>query len=183
MGLLDKFFKLTSIESNNSLSNSEFEQRKKEFEIRYEQLKQLFAQSLTIYNSQYCQCAYPRFQQIVGIDCCKTSVSFRSYETELLINMCKVNFDISSSNLTDENVNEKWICKKCRSLYEYGWSDFSIYVERQKLKLIDLKTEQMGLPIVKPIPLYLGLLGHSYASKQEITNVTLEVFKSYMLEE
>ena len=77
----------------------------------------------------------------------------------------------------------KWICKKCRSSYEFGWSDFSIYVERQKLKLTDLKTELIGLPITKPIPLYLGLAGHSYPSRQEITSVSFDEFKKYMTEQ
>lgn len=51
---------------------------------------------------------------------------------------------------------------KCRSHYEYGWSDFSIYIERQKLELISLRTGKIGKPTTEQIPLFLGLIGHSY---------------------
>ena len=183
MGLFDKLFKSTKTEIKKYLSDSEIEQRNKEFMVKFEQVKQLFTDSLKIYNSQYCQCAFPRFQQIVGIDCSDTGNSFKCYDTDLLISMSKDFFDISSSNLKDEVTNEKWTCKKCGSTYEYGWSDFSIYVERQKLKLTDLKIQMTGLSITKPIPLYLGLAGHSYPSRQEITSVTFDEFKKYMTEE
>jgi hypothetical protein len=181
MGLFDKLFKTT--ETKKYLSDSEIEQRNKEFMIKYEQAKNLFNESLNIYNSKSCQCAFPRFQQIVGIDCSGTGNSFKCYDTDLLISMTKDYFDITQSNLSDEVTNEKWICKKCGSTYEFGWSDFSIYVERQKLKLTDLKTDLIGLPIIYPIPIYLGLHGHSYPSRKIITSVSFEEFSKYMTEQ
>ena len=183
MGLFDKLFKSTKPEAKKYLSDSQIEQRNKEFMVKFEQVKNLFTESLNIYNSQYCQCAFPRFQQIVGIDCNDTGTSFKCYDTDLLISITKDCFDITNSNLTDEVTNNKWTCKKCGSIFEYGWSDFSIYVERQKLKLTDLRTEMKGLPVAKPIPLYLGLAGHSYPSRQEITNVSFDEFKKYMTEQ
>jgi hypothetical protein len=96
--------------------------------------------------------------------------------------MSKNYFHITESSLKDEVTNEKWICKKCGSSYEFGWSDFSIYVERQKLKLTDLKTELIGLSTTKPIPLYIVLAGHSYPLREEITSVSFDEFKKYMTE-
>jgi hypothetical protein len=49
--------------------------------------------------------------------------------------------------------------------------------------LTELKAEVKGKPVTKPIPLYLGLAGHSYPSRQEITSVSFEEFKKYMTEQ
>jgi hypothetical protein len=183
MKLFDRFFKSTKTETKRLLSDPEMEQTNKEFMVRFEQVKKLFIDSLSIYNSKSCQCAFPRFQQIIGIDYSDTRNSFKCYETDLLISMTKDYFDIRESDLKDEVTNAKWICKKCGSTYEFGWSDFSIYVERQKLKLTHLKTELIGLPTTKPIPLYLGLAGHSYPSREEITSVSFDEFKRYITEQ
>jgi hypothetical protein len=182
MGLFDKLFKSTKTETKRYFTDSEIEQRNKEFMEKFEQAKELFNDSLNIYNSHKCQCAFPRFQQIISIDCSNTGNSFKCYDTDLLISMSKNYFDITESTLKDEVTNEKWICKKCGSSYEFGWSDFSIYVERQKLKLTNLKTELIGLSTKKPIPLYLGHAGHSSPSREEITNVSFDEFKKYMTE-
>ena len=180
MGLFDKLFNKTG--TKKYLTDSEIEQGNKEFMVKFEQLKNLFTTSLNNYNINNCQCAYPRFQQIIGIDCSNTGNSFKCHDTDLLISMSNLYFDISNSDLTDENTNEKWICKKCGSTYEYGWSDFSIYVERQKLKLTNLTTQLIGQPPIMPVPLYLGLAGHSYPPRSEITSVTFAEFKNYMTE-
>lgn len=170
------------INPKKSKSELQMEQRNKEFEVRLEQVKNLFTSSLTIYNSESCQCVYPRFQQIIGIDCVSTGDSFKCYETELLIDLAKPYFDIEKSELSDENTNEKWTCKKCGSTYEYGWSDFSISVERQKLKLNTLIVDTKGKPATKPIPLFLGLIGHSYPPRTEVTKVDFADFENYMTE-
>jgi len=165
------------------MTSPEIGQTNMEFAMRFEQVKSLFTEVLHMYNVSSCQCAFPRFRQIVGIDCNDTGDSFKCYDTDLLITMAKDCFDIAESSLKDEVTNEKWICKKCGSTYEYGWSDFSIYVERQKLKLTGLKTVLIGLPTIKPIPLYLGLSGHSYPSREEITSVSFDEFKKYITEQ
>lgn len=185
MGLFDKIFKKTSIEKiepKHYLSDEEIEQRNKEFTIKFEKAKDVLTASLNYYNSEFCQCAYPRFLQIIGIDCTNTHDSYKCYDTDLLIDLSAKYFNIQKSDLTDEYKNEKWICKKCGSTYEYGWSDFSIYVERQKLKLTDLKVSAKGKPVIKPIPLYLGLMGYSYPPNSEMTSVSFEEFESYMTE-
>ncbi len=183
MGLFDKLFRSNKAETKKYLSDYEIKEKNEEFMERFEQVRNLFNDSLNIYNSHNCQCAFPRFQQIIGIDCTDTGNSFKCHDTDLLISMTKDRFDITNSKLTDEVTNENWVCKKCGSTYEYGWSDFSIYVERRKLQLMDLKTGLKGLPAIKPIPLYLGLAGHSYPSRQEITSVSFDVFKKYMTEQ
>ena len=145
-------------------------------------VKKMFKSALEMYNSHACQCAYPRFQQIIGIDMCSTRHSFKCFDTELLIDASKIYFDIEKSKFSDENMNEKWICKICGSTYEYGWSDFSIHVERQKLKLTELKVVEIGKPALKPIPIYLGLRGHSYPSQTEMIGVHFEEFEKYMMD-
>jgi hypothetical protein len=185
MGLFDKIFKKASsekIESKKNLSDSEIEQRNHEFKVRFEKAKDLLTYSLENYNAHFCQCAYPRFQQIIAIDCTNTGDSYKCYDTDLLIDLSAKYFDIEDSKLSDECKNEKWICKKCHSIYEYGWSDFSIYVERQKLKLTDLKLQAKGKPTVNPIPLYLGLMGHSYPPNTEMSSVDFKEFQNYMTE-
>ena len=158
------------------------EHTNEEFVTTVQKVKDFFTQILEFYNDQSCQCAYPRFQQIIGIDCTNTGNSFRCNDTELLISLSAKYFNVENSELTDECKNERWICKKCGSAYEYGWSDFSIYVERQKLQLIDLKVQPNGKPVVKPIPLYLGLVGHSYPPKSEVRSVDFTEFRNYMTE-
>lgn len=163
----------------NKVAQTEF---KEEENKKYEQAKKVLIESLEIYNEKHCQCAFPRYQQMINVILDGTGKSFKCYDTELLINLSKKYFEIEESELNDENMNEKWVCKKCSSIYEYGWSDFSIYVERQKLKLIKLNTELHGKQERKPIPLFLGLMGHSYPSKSEMINTDFEDFEKYMKE-
>ena len=185
MGLFDKLLKRTETkhtETKKHLSDSELEKRNKEFVEKFNKAKGLFISSLNIYNSEFCQCAYPRFHQIISIDCSNSGNSFKCNDTDLLIDLSKPYFDIETSELTDECTNEKWTCKKCGSTYEYGWSDFSINVERQKLKLQNLKVSLKGKQTITPIPLFLGLMGHSYPAKTEMKSVEFNDFENYMTE-
>lgn len=186
MGLFSKLFKKAEAKptiAKKGDADSETDLKNQEFMIKYEQVKNLFAHILSIYNSEYCQCAFPRFQQIVGIDCSDTGNTFKCYDTDLLISMSKSYFEITNSDRTDEVTNEKWTCKKCGSTYEFGWSDFSIYIERQKLELTNLKTPLVGKTAHKPVPLYLGLIGYSYPPKTEIARVDFLEFEKYMNEQ
>lgn len=153
-----------------------------EFKIKLKKLENLYENVISNYYKKSCQCAFPRWKQIVGIDCCESNDSYRSFDTDLLINMSKPYFNIFPSVLSNERSNEKWVCKKCSSSFEYGWSDFSISVDRQKLTLVNSNVKEIGKKVVKPIPLFLGLWGHSYPSKTEITPVSFIKFKRYMLE-
>ncbi|UII25121.1 hypothetical protein LVD15_17650 [Fulvivirga maritima] len=153
-----------------------------EFAVIHKKTSELLVAALERYNQNACQCAYPRFQQLIGIDCTETGDAFHCYDTELLINLSKKYFNIGVSNLNNENANEKWTCKKCQSVYEYGWQDFSIAVERQKLELVELKAKPIGKEASKPIPLYLGLAGHTYPPRTEIDQVSFEEFESYLME-
>lgn len=163
-------------------TQTKLEDGNQEFGIKYEQAKHLLNASLERYNAVHCQCAYPRFQQIVGIDCTDSHNSFKCYDTDLLINLSKPYFDIETSNLNDECTNNTWICKKCKSTYEYGWSDFSIQVERQKLKLKNLTINSVGKEVIVPIPLFLGLRGHSYPPNTAMRPANFVDFEKYMSE-
>jgi hypothetical protein len=160
----------------------EVRKRNEIFEAKYKQVSEVLDLALEKYNTENCQCAFPRYQQLIGIDCSNSGNSYRCWETEILISSSRDYFEINKSDLTNENTNEKWICKKCNSIYEYGWSDFSISIDRQKLKLTELKVNPIGKNIDKPIPLFLGLIGHSYPNKNEMGSVEFEIFKNYFLE-
>jgi hypothetical protein len=149
-----------------------------EFETKQKLLKDLFESALKKYNDKSCSCAYPRFRQIIAIDCVDTGDTFSCFETELLISMSKINFDIEKVN---SNI-EKWVCKKCESTYTYEWQDFNIALNRQCLKLTELKITEIGKDILKPIPLFIGLFGYSYPSKTIIVDVDFNTFEKYMME-
>ncbi|MBL4867714.1 MAG: hypothetical protein JKY67_15205 [Pseudomonadales bacterium] len=153
-----------------------------EFEANYRQTKGLIERVLVKYNESGCQCAYPRYRQIVSVDCAARGGSYMSHDTELFIDLSKPYFNVHVSELTDENTNERWVCKVCESVYEYGWSDFSIYVSRQKLSPVELKAKDIGSPCIKPMPLYLGLMGHSSPSDTYVIYVTYQEFKKYIEE-
>lgn len=85
--------------------------------------------------------------------------------------------------MKDECTNEKWVCKTCGSVYEYGWSDFSIHVDRQKLTLSNLHCAPIGKEATKPVPLYLGLFGHSYPPQSEFCKATFEEMELYLKEQ
>lgn len=180
MGIFDKLFNRT--ESKKNQDKKEVQQINNDLSIKHKEERKLYQTVFEMYYSSSCQCAFPRFQQIVGIDCAKSGNSFKCFDTELLIGFSKPYFHIDKSELADENVNEKWICKKCGSNYEFGWQDFSIAVEREKLRLTELKVEQIGKPAITPIPLYIGLMGHSYPPKTEIASVDFAEFERYLTE-
>lgn len=163
-------------------NNSESQAREKAILDRYNQAEILFLQCLAMYNEDSCQCAYRRYRQLIGVDCTKSGNSFKCQDTEYLMALSKPYFDIEKSELTDECTNEKWVCKKCGSAYEYGWSDFSIAVDRQKLELTNLTVTPKGKPALKPLPLFLGLMGHSFPSRDEIKPADFTEFENYMLE-
>ncbi len=164
------------------LKDKEIRQRNNKAREKYLRARSVIEKALVHYYETACQCAFKRYQQIVGIDCVKTGDSFKCLDTELVISLSKKHFTISKSDRKNEVINEKWTCKKCGSIYEYGWSDFSISVDRQKLELITLKTEGIGKQENSPIPVFLGIMGHSYPSKHEIKQVDFIVFEEYYLE-
>jgi hypothetical protein len=154
-----------------------------DFQIKYNKTSQLLKKAVSYYyHGNSCACQYPRFMQIVGINCIHYKASFKAWETTLLIEKVKPYFEIETLKNGSENTNEKWTCRKCKSQFNYGWSDFSIAVERDVLFPIKLNAKEKGEKAIKPIPLYLGLYGHSYPSKKEITNVNFDAFKTYIME-
>ncbi len=153
-----------------------------EFNERHAQLKEALQAVLDGYTAAACPCAFPRFRQVVGIDCTDTGDSYCCHDTELLIYLSKPLFEVEPLGKPGEAANEKWVCKTCASVYDWGWSDFSIHVNRQTLKISNLRAPQIGREALKPIPLFLGLWGHSYPPKTEMRPATLEEFIDYLKE-
>lgn len=154
-----------------------------DLQYRYKKASELIDKTIEFYfQDDSCACKYPRFLQIVGIDCMDYKETFKAWETTLFLNKVKKYFIVKSLESGKESSNEKWTCKKCNSTYNFGWSEFSIAVEREFLKPIDLKPSKNGLLALKPIPLYVGLYGYSYPSSNEIESVDFESFEKYILE-
>jgi len=154
-----------------------------DLQYRYNKASELIDKAIEFYfYENSCACQYPRFLQIAGINCSDYSETFKSLETSLLLNKVKKYYNVELLENGKECFNEKWTCKKCNSVYYFGWSDFSIAIEREFLKPIDLKVTKRGLIALKPIPLYAGLYGYSYPSSNEIECVDFESFEKYILE-
>lgn len=162
---------------------STVEQINQSYKEKAEIVTQIYKKAIINYTNKGCFCAFPRFQQIIGIDCTSTHNSFKCFDTEILMGLIKEHFDIENSEQNDECTNKKWTCKNCKSTYEYGWSDFSIHIDRQKLKLVELKTISQGKPTENPIPIFVGLIGHSYPDYSVIKSVDEETFRKYICEE
>lgn len=154
-----------------------------DFQIQYNKVSELLKKAVdNYYHGNSCACQYPRFIQIVGINCTDFGDSFKAWETTLLISKVKIYFNIETLENGSDCSNEKWTCKKCKSEFNYGWSDFSISIEREVLLPIDIRTKVRGAEATKPIPLYLGLYGFSYPSTNEIYRVEFDDFEKYILD-
>lgn len=184
MGIFDKLFGKPKAKSffDKYEDKDKTQNNFNDLSLKHIKVKELYEAAFEMYYSTSCQCAFPRYQQIVGIDCFNFSSSFKCFDAEMLIGFSRPYFYIEKSDMKDEIKNEKWICKRCSSTYEYGWQDLSIAVEREKLALTELKLNSIGKPVLKPIPIYIGLRGHSYPSKSEITKVEYDEFKRYLME-
>jgi hypothetical protein len=80
----------------------------------------------------------------------------------------------------DECQRAIYTCKTCGSTYLNAWSDFSIIVSRTYLKPIKITANQIGADAVQPIPLFVGLYGHSIPDVSNFRRVGLEEFKGYI---
>jgi len=143
---------------------------------------------LEFYDSHSCQCAFPRFRQYTSIDSADTGNSFYVNETEAFIDNCGKYFDIKK--MTPERGGECYLsmytCKKCGSIFEYGWSDFSIHISRSYLKLKEKKVNDIGAEPINPIPVFVGPMGHSYLENafvkkdlEELTQYLQEIKNGY----
>lgn len=138
------------------------------------------------YEKGHCACQHPRFVQITSINCKNYNEVFKCIETSLLINFAKPHFNTrkkkTNLNHHQDSFNEIWTCKHCGTEFLYGWADLSIALDREHLTLISLNTQQHGKAIKTPIPLYIGLHGYSYPSKDAIQSVDYMTFSDYILE-
>jgi len=181
MNFLKKIFGIQKSQENEVPTKAHAD-RIKVIKENTDMLWTFIGETVDYYNSVSCPCAFPRFRQIVSLDCTDYGKSFYASETEGFISNASIFFKRQNLESGIEASNELWTCKTCGSVYQYGWSDFSIHVNRTILKIIDLKTEELGAPAELPLPLFVGLFGHNFPDKAYINPVDFETFKSYMLQ-
>lgn len=162
MNIFKKLFGSSNVKAQPTISREENEKRIRE---NTDQLWKFIEELLVDFNNQSCQCAFPRFRQIVSIDCVDYRKSFYCSETEGFISSARNYFTITKTETGNEAYNESWCCNKCGSLYDYGWSDFSIHVSRGFLKIKELKPTDIGAEVQVPIPLYVGIFGHTFPER------------------
>lgn len=104
-----------------------------------EKYKQKLKEVIDFYYSVACPCAFPRFRQLVSIDCFNTEGTFYLYETNLLIREVMTNrFEIQKEN------NDVFVsCNVCDSKYIIDGDEFGFLVQRLVLKMIDKKVEDI----------------------------------------
>lgn len=144
------------------------------------EIKHIIDEVIVLYNDMACPCAFPRFRQLAGIDCVDTGDAFMSVDTEVMIANVRPYYEVKK--IQNQPNDEDWVCKKCASVFHFNWCDFSIAVSRSRLKPLQLNVNDIGKPALIPVPLYKGLQGHSYPSKDLIRPASLEEFKDYFLE-
>ncbi len=177
MNIFKKLFGSSNVQAQPTISREENEKRIRE---NTDQLWKFIEEVLVDFNNQSCQCAFPRFRQIVSINCVDYHKSFYCSETEGFIDRARNYFTITKTETGPEAYNEVWCCNKCGSLYDFGWSDFSIHVSRAFLKNTELKTTDIGAEPQLPIPLYVGIFGHTFPGKDQLIPVDFDTFKKYI---
>jgi hypothetical protein len=178
MGFLQGFFGGKKSIPQKNVSRDE---AKGQVKNNNEKLWAFVKETVDWYNAQSCMCAFPRYRQIAGIDCIDYRKAFYTGETEAFIQHSAPYFDKMPTGQQHSNT-ALWTCKTCGSTYNWAWEDFSIHVSRTVLKINELKKADIGAAAQKPIPLFVGLSGHGYPDKSEITPVDFEFFSKYMRE-
>lgn len=160
-----------------AISRTEHEERIRQ---KTDQLWDFIEEVLISFNQQSCQCAFPRFRQIVAIDCVDYRKNFYCSETEGFIDRARKYYTAVKLESGPEAYNEEWTCNKCGSIFTYGWADFSIHVNRAFLKQKDLRIGDIGALPEVPIPLYVGIFGHALPGYDQLTPVDFETFSKYI---
>lgn len=143
-------------------------------------LWQLLADTIKYYNTVACPCAFPRFFQYTTIDCVDTGSSFYMSETEGFIQAATEYYEVQKLDQGPEAANSIFTCKVCSSTFNWGWSDFSIHVNRSFLKPITLKATQKGADPEFPTPYFVGPFGHALPDRSAYKWVDFDTFKSYI---
>jgi len=157
-------------------------QREQAIQKAADELWEMLKEILKVYYSDGCACRYPRFHQYVQIDCTDSGKSFYMSETEGFIALSAPYFMIRQIPSGTENYKNEYTCKTCGSVYESGWSDFSIHVSRTYLKILDKKATDIGADATTPVPFVVGLFGHALPPRENFVRVNFAEMKRYLLE-
>ena len=133
-------------------------------------------ETVAYYNHESCPCAFPRFRQIVGIDCVDYGGSFYFSETEGFIAVSTEQYPQNPEN------GLQVICKTCGSVWWKEWQDFSIHISRTVMKPETLKANDIGADPVTPIPFNYGPVGHKNPDRSLFQHMELDVFVKYLKE-
>ncbi|MEI9809366.1 MAG: hypothetical protein WDO16_16675 [Bacteroidota bacterium] len=121
------FKKLFGSANTTAQQNQSREEYVKQVQENANKLWDFLGETLAFYHSKSCQCAFPRFRQIVSIDCTDTGTSFYCSETEGFISHAKKYFTVSKTDTGTEAYNESWSCNKC-GLYMIMAGQISVYM-------------------------------------------------------
>ncbi|MBC7904608.1 MAG: hypothetical protein H7Y27_14385 [Gemmatimonadaceae bacterium] len=152
------------------------------FEDRETVLWNFLNETIAYYKSISCYCAFPRFRQMIGIDCTDYRKAFAVSETECLIGISSQFFASQPVSNPGEANSELRTCKNCGSSYLFGWQDFSISVNRSVMKPVRINIEDRGAAALVPIPLFVGPSGHGLPDRTQMIPVPFDVFQKYMRE-
>ncbi|GAB4427086.1 MAG: hypothetical protein OHK0039_45300 [Bacteroidia bacterium] len=131
---------------------------------------------LAVYRAVACPCAFPRFRQVVAIDCVDWGGAFFCYETEGLIAVAREGYAIGD----DTGYGSVWTCETCGSVFQQAWQDFSIHISRSTLKPVQLLVADLGAAAETPMRLSRGFAGHSHPPASLAVQVSPEEIKTWL---
>lgn len=140
----------------------------------------MLEETVEYYQSISCQCAFPRFIQYASHECGDMGGVYYMSETEGFIDKVKKHFDIEKLENGNDGYEAIYTCRKCRSTYLYGYSEYSIAVSRQFLKPQEIKAIQVGANPITPVPFTVGLFGHQYPDQELFQFYDFDSFKNYL---
>ncbi|MBN2510055.1 MAG: hypothetical protein JXB03_07255 [Spirochaetales bacterium] len=134
------------------------------------------------YTARGCPCGFPRFLQIVSIDCMDMNALFACRETEGLIKLLREHdlYDTQIIEADFQTETEYWTCRTCGSRLLWGWSDAVKKIDRQYLKPVVIQASPLGADPAVPIPLFGGFYGEKLPSSRFWLQVSSAEMAQYL---
>ena len=139
---------------------------------------------LDFYTGDACPCSFPRFIQVVSLDCMDMDLLFTCRETEAFLKLCRERdlYSVEDIDADFQSDTEYWTCNTCGSRFLWGWSDTSVKIDRQYLKPVIIRAEKIGAGAANPIPLFGGFFGKNPPSDKMWIQVGSEDMIKYFVQ-